>query len=365
MTATTEATGRLIVMNAKIACLAACVLASAALPTLSFAQQRPATVSASAYKAPHNAYGQPDLGGTWSNTMLTRLERPAEYGDRLVLTRDEVAALEGERVKMRESGNDPTPQTATITDLVKTCNIPGVPAGGPDCGVNTAFIDAGEQVSRVNGQPRTSLITFPANGRIPFLPGKGARGSAWGPGQADNPESRGLADRCLIGQNVSTGSLMGPSLYNNTYVIQQSKDTVVIVLEMSHEPRIIRLNAQHGNVPRWYGDTIGHYEGDTLVAETTNYHPEQLTRNSAKLKLTERFTRVGRDRILYQFKVEDPETYAQPWGGEYEFHTSPGPQYEYACHEGNYGLVGILKGARADERAGHPHEKIATAAEGE
>lgn len=322
-----------------------------------------AAAAPAAYKAPRNAFGQPDFEGTWSNTMLTRMERPPQYGDRLVLTRDEVAALEGERVQMRESGNEPTPTNATITDLVKKCNIPGVPSGGPDCGVNTAFIDAGEQVARVNGQPRSSLITFPANGRIPYKPGKGGRGNGWGAGMADNPENRSLADRCIVGQNTFMGAVMTPSLYNNTYVIQQSPTAVVIVLEMSHEPRIIRLNAQHGKAPRWYGDTIGHFEGDTLVAETTNYHPEQLVRNSPQLKVTERFTRVGPGRILYQFKVEDPETYTEPWGGEYEFHTSPGPQYEYACHEGNYGLVGILQGARADEKAGVRRDTASSASE--
>jgi hypothetical protein len=125
---------------------------------------------------------------------------------------------------------------------------------------------------------------------------------------------------------------------------------------MSHEPRIVRLNAKHSNTPKWYGDSIGHYEGNTLVIETTNFHPEQLAHNSAQFKVTERLTRVGKGRILYQFKVEDPETYTQPWGGEYEFHASQGLQYEYACHEGNYGLMGILQGARADEKAGKAHE---------
>ncbi len=339
-------------MNAKIACLLACALGTAAAPALALAAQTPAAASRSAYKAPRNAFGQPDFGGVWSNTMATRMERPANFGDRLVFTPAEVKALEDEREKMRKSGDEPTPQEATITDLVKTCNIPGVPPGGPDCGVNTAFIDAGERVARVNGEPRTSLITFPANGRIPYQQGKNVSRNAWGPGVADHPEQRSLADRCIVGQNTFMGAVMTPSLYNNTYVIQQSPDTVVIVLEMSHEPRIIRLNGKHDGLPKWYGDTIGHFEGDTLVTETTNYHPEQLNRNSPKLTVTERYTRVGKGRLLYQFRVEDPDTYTQPWGGEYEFHTSSGQQYEYACHEGNYGMIGILEGARADEKAG-------------
>ena len=336
-------------MNAKIACLISCALVSTALPTIVMAQQA-APAHSAAYKAPRNAYGQPDFSGTWSNTMTTRMERPAQYGDRLVMTPKEVADVEGERVALHADGNKPTAQDATITDLVKKCNIPGVRSGGPDCGVPTAFIDAGDFVGRVNGQPRTSLITFPANGRIPYKPGKQP---VRGVGKADNPEDRTLPDRCIVGENTFQGMVMIPTLYNNTYVIQQGKDAAVVVLEMSHEPRIIRLNSKHSITPKWYGDTIGHYEGDTLVAETTNYHPEQLAgHNSSQLKVTERYTRVGPDRLLYQFKVEDPEFYSQPWGGEYEFLATKGQQYEYACHEGNYGLVGILEGARADEKEG-------------
>lgn len=347
-------------MSARIAWFVACVLASTALPA-GAATRHAAAPSTGAYKAPRNGFDQPDFTGTWSNTTLTRMERPTSFNGRLVPTPEEIASLEGERAKAKVEAAKPTAQEATITDLVKKCDIPGVPNGGPDCGVNLAWIDAGERVARVNGEPRSSLITFPTDGRIPYKPGKSGRGSAWGAGHADNPEDRSLADRCIVGENVTSGSVMSPSLYNNTYLIQQGPDAVVIVLEMSHEPRIVRLNAEHSATPKWYGDSIGHYEGDTLVVETTNFHPEQLTRNSAKLKMTERFTRTGKDRLLYQFKVEDPETYTQPWGGEYEFHASDAPQYEYACHEGNYGLVGILQGARADEKAGRPRETASTA----
>ena len=349
-------------MNARIACLIACALGAAALSAAA-AQAAPAAP----YKAPRNAFGQPDLEGVWSNTMLTRMERPAEYKGRMVLTPDEVAALEGERVKMRESGNEATPQSATITDLVKKCNIPGVSSGGPDCGVNTAFIDAGEQVSRVNGEPRSSLVSFPADGRIPYKPGIRERMSLEGGRSrvlADNPENRSLAERCIVGQNTFQGMVIQPTLYNNTFMFQQSPDTVVLLLEMSHEPRIVRLNAAHQPTPKYYGDSIGHYEGDTLVVETTNFAPAQLTYNSPALKVTERLTRVGRGRILYQFKVEDPATYTQPWGGEYEFHASPGQLYEYACHEGNYGMIGILEGARADEKAGKAKAAVAATSAG-
>ena len=338
-------------MNAKSACLMICAAAALGAPSLAAAQQNNAGVYyPPGYKVPRNGLGQPDFSGTWTNVMTTRLERPKEFGDRLVMTREEVAAVEGDRAAKKADGARPTAQDATITDLVKTCNIPGVRSGGPDCGVPTAFIDAGDNVGRVHGEARASLITFPADGHIPFRPEKRP---VRGVGKADNPEDRTLPDRCIVGENTWQGMVMMPTLYNNTYVIQEGKDAVVVVLEMSHEPRIIRLNAQHSPYPNWYGDTIGHWEGDTLVAETTNYHPEELgDHNSSQVKITERFTRVGPDRLLYQFRVEDPVYYTQPWGGEYEFSSSKGMQYEYACHEGNYGLVGILQGARADERAG-------------
>jgi hypothetical protein len=179
----------------------------------------------------------------------------------------------------------------------------------------------------------------------------------------ETPEDRNLADRCLVGENFFNGAVFTPSIYNNTYVFQQDRDAVVIVAEMSHEARIIKLNAPHSSVPRWIGDSVGHWEGDTLVVDTNHYHPHQLEYNTPALHVTERFTRVGPDRILYQFKVEDPGVYTQPWSGEYEFHTSKGPQYEYACHEGNHAMDNILGGARREEAlaAGKPVSQVSSA----
>ncbi len=147
---------------------------------------------------------------------------------------------------------------------------------------------------------------------------------------------------------------MLPLLYNNTYKIVQGKDTVAIEVEMVHDVRIIRLNAVHRSdgLRPWFGDSIGHYEGGTLVVETTNFPPSQPFLGSWKnLKVTERFSRAGADRVLYQFKVEDPSVWTEVWGGEYEFSKAAGMLYEYACHEGNYGLPDILAGARAEEAA--------------
>jgi len=334
-------------MTGKIACLLACCLASTALPALAAAQDRAAT--ASPYKAPRNALGQPDLEGTWSNATLTRMERPAQYGDRLVLTPQEVRAIEGDRAKLIEEGNKPTDPDATTQEVNQKCDLPGFPATA-DCAYNVGWTDAGERVMRVNGQPHSSLITFPANGRIPHRPDAKKRPSAMGEGKADNPEDRILPERCLVSQNISTGALLNPTLYNNTYVIAQGEGAVAIVVEMAHDVRLVRLNAKHGTEPKWFGDSVGRWEGDTLVVDTINFHPEQLTYNSPQLHLVERFTRVGPNRLLYQFRVEDPGAYTQAWGGEYELSPSSGPQYEYACHEGNHGLVGILAGARAEEK---------------
>jgi len=327
-------------MTGKFACLLACCLASTALPALA---------APAAYKAPRNALGQPDLEGTWENTTLTRMERPAQYGDRQVLTPQEVAAIEGDRAKLLQEGSKPTDPNATVQDVNQKCDLPGFPATA-DCAYNVGWTDAGERVMRVNGQPRTSFITYPANGRIPRRPDAKQRPSAMGEGKSDNPEDRSLPERCLVSQNISTGALLNPTLYNNTYVISQGKDSVALVVEMSHDVRLVRLNAQHGTEPKWLGDSVGHWEGDTLVVDTINFHPEQLAYNSPQLHLVERFTRVAPDRVLYQFRVEDPGAYTQPWGGEYEFKSSDGPQYEYACHEGNHGLLGILAGARAQEK---------------
>ena len=215
---------------------------------------------------------------------------------------------------------------------------------------------------RVNGQPRNGFITSTADGRVPMRKDvkvsspPAPRTLKPGAGRSDNPETRALGERCLLSFGNSSGPVMLPGLYNNTYQFVQTKDQVVIDVEMVHDARIIRMNAT-GHIPAsvrpWMGDSIGHWEGNSLVVETTNFHPEQVFRGaSANLKVTERFTRTAKDRLHYAFWVEDPTVFAQPWGGEYEFSKITGQVYEYACHEGNYGLVGILQGAREEDRTG-------------
>ena len=173
-------------------------------------------------------------------------------------------------------------------------------------------------------------------------------------GSYDNPENRSPGERCLVGFGRNAGPPMFPNgWYNNNYVIVQGRDAVAIEIEMVHDVRQVRLNARHrtDDVRPWFGDSIGWYDGDTLVVETDHFPPAQAYGGSWKdLKVTERFTRVAPGRLRYSFTVSDPTTWDRPWGGEYEFHPLNGQVFEYACHEGNYALPGILAGARAAER---------------
>jgi hypothetical protein len=318
----------------------------------------PLLAATAPYKAPLNGYGQPDLEGTWTNATLTTLERPKEFGARLIMTPAEVKKVESEDAKMYAADAAPRDPSFKTTDLPHEC---GKGFSGAGCGYNAAWIDPGNFIMRVNGEPRSSFITDPSDGRLP--PSK--------PGMVpanpyahygENPENQTLAERCLSSFGNSAGPVMLPLLYNNNYQIAQSKDTVAIVVEMVHDVRMIHLNAKHrtdGARP-WMGDSVGWYEGQTLVVETTNF-PETTELFGAwrELKVTERFTRVAPHRILYKFKVEDPTVWDRPWSGEYEFGPSKGRIFEYACHEGNYALEGILAGMRADEAAAAAKANIA------
>jgi hypothetical protein len=318
--------------------------------------------AAGTYKAPLNAYGQPDLEGTWTNATLTLLERPKEYGNRRAMTPEEVKKVEGDDAKQVADGNKPTDPKVKTEDLPHEC---GRGFSGAGCGYNSAWIDPGSTIMRVSGEPRTSFITDPEDGHLPpYKAGVHAPGMEQYAHRGENPENMTLAERCLTSFGYSAGPVMLPLLYNNNYEIAQGKDTVAIVVEMVHDVRMIRLGGKHrsdGERP-WMGDSIGRYEGQTLVVETTNFPQATALRGAWKdLKVTERFTRVGPHRVLYQFTAEDPSVWDRPWSGEYEFSSSKGRIFEYACHEGNYALEGILSGARADEAAAAEKAKAATA----
>jgi hypothetical protein len=329
-------------------------LALTVLPDLAAAQAPlPAKTS---YRPPRTADGHPDLQGTWTNASLTRLERDAKFGG-LILTEAEAAAVEGRNQALIALGNRKTDPNATVKDLPSDCSD----GRGDNCNYNAGWTDPGTTVMRVAGKPRSGFITSTANGKVPpLLPEAQARGQAAFAGRRgarinDNPESRGLGERCILSFGNSAGPVMLPLLYNNIYQIVQTPDHVAIEVEMVHDIRDIRIGARTHLPPQvrpWMGDSIGWWEGDTLVIETTNYHPQQVFRGASEhLKVTERLTRVGADRIHYGFWVEDPTVFSRPWGGEYEFSKAGGALYEYACHEGNYALPNILAGARAEEHA--------------
>ncbi|HEY8616562.1 hypothetical protein [Phenylobacterium sp.] len=337
--------------------LCAAPLALAAVPLEAAAQPK-----AAAYKAPRTAFGQPDLGGFWSNSTLTPMLRPAKYGDRLVHTEAEVKAMEQAVVEEVEEGNKPTDPNAPAEAPRTTGNVrPEFAAAGGDVGgYNRGWLDPGHSVMRVRGEPRTSLLTTP-NGQVPPRKagaaqpaGFGRTGGGGGMGSFDNPENRSLGERCIIGFGRNAGPPMfSNGFYNNNYQIVQSPTAVTILVEMNHDARIIRLNDKHrtDGVRPYFGDSIGWWEGDTLVVETTHIPQRQAFMGSwENLKVTERFTRVAKDRLHYAFTVEDPTLWDKPWGGEYEMSPLNGTIYEYACHEGNYALEGILAGARHQEK---------------
>lgn len=305
------------------------------------------------YDPPRLADGRPDLEGVWTNASLTRLERNARHGDRLVLTEAEVDRIEGRNRRLIELGDRPTAPGATVLDLPADCSD----GRGTDCNYNAAWTDPGSAVMRVGGQPRNGFITSTADGRVPLKPGVSPYGRRLPPGLApsDNPETRSPGERCLLSFGHSSGPVMTPGLYNNTYQIVQTPETVVVLVEMVHDARLVRIGGRHriDGIRTWLGDSIGRWEGDTLVVETQGYHPQQAFRGASQnLRVTERFTRVGPDRLHYGFWVEDPTVFREPWGGEYEFARLDAQLFEYACHEGNYGLANILSGARHEERTG-------------
>ncbi len=322
--------------------------------TSMLADQRAPQSTAKPGTLPRTADGKPDLQGIWSNATITPLERPASAKD-LVLSEEEAARLEKatvDRVEERNLPSDP--------------NRPAPPKGGDGStgaagnvgGYNTFWLDPGERVARVDGMPRSSLIIDPPNGRVPALTEEArARGQQRakmmaGRGQYDHPEFRPLAERCLLSFGPTT-PLIPNYFYNNNIQIVQTPDHVMILMEMVHDARIVRIGGTH--VPKhirpWMGDSIGRWEGDTLVVETTNFPLQQPFRGAAEnLKVTERFRRVDATTINYRFTVEDPTTFTAPFTGEIPFRAMDELIYEYACHEGNYALANVLSGARNEEK---------------
>jgi len=338
-----------------IALAAATVLAAPAAHALT----DPATV-AHGYKAPRDAWGHPDMAGVWSPATITRLERDPKLGERLVLTDAEAKALEGANAAFNAKDLAKSDLSVKVDDL--DCGVKGFPKG-PECGYNNFWVDPGTKVMRIAGEPRSSIIVSPKSGRIPLRPETIRRVQAqFGNarvGNFDGPERRPLGERCLIGFGSTSGPPMLPVLYNNHYAIWPGRDEVAIQVEMVHDVRHIRVGGTHepaGMTP-WMGDSVAHWEGETLVVDTSNFRADQTFRGAtADMKVTERFTRISPTQILYQFHVEDPKSFTAPVEGEVAWNLTKDRIYEYACHEGNYALPGILAGARNAEKQGKEME---------
>ncbi len=306
------------------------VLVAAFLAMPLFAQ------TAAPWTPPRTIDGQPDLQGVWDTATMTPLERPADLADKPFFTPQEAAAYEK---ALLYANNRDRRDGDGQTDMNRA--------------YNQAWFDRGSHIVKTM---RTSLIVDPPAGRIPYSSegrarlAKAAEYTRQHP--ADSPEDLALTDHCLLWGSAGPPMLPGP--YNNTYQIFQTADSVVIVIEMIHDVRIIPI-VKRPHLPAgirpWLGDSRGHWEGNTLVVETTNFSSKSQFRGSTEnLRVVERITRTSADTITYDFTVEDPATFSRPWSGSVPMNKTKGPVYEYACHEGNYGLVGVLQAARVSEK---------------
>ncbi len=333
-------------MSNRIALLLAVLCATAASGVVSTAAAQNRASDAD-WKVPRTPDGRPDLQGKWTNQSMTPLSRRTDQ-ESLVYTPEQVAEIEQGYVDRFIRGSQPSDP-----------DRPAPPTGQGVGTYNNIYFETGNRVAVVNGEPRASLITFPSNGRIPALTPEGQARRAERRDfrrqfeQYDHPELRPLAERCL----TSYGSPAGPPMlpnggYNSNYIIVQTPDAVMIMTEMVHDTRIIRIGSGPklpSHIRPWMGDSWGHWEGDVLVVETTNIHPLQPY-TSAEMRVTERFSRMSEDAVLYEFTVNDPSTYTEPWGGQIPMMAMRGQIYEYACQEGNYALAAVLSGARYQER---------------
>ena len=332
-----------------------CLVTAAQGLVVSAAAQARAS-AAGEWVVPRTLDGHPDLQGIWTNVTITPFERSEEQ-ESPVLTWEQVQERQGSAVARIERGAQPSDPDRSAP------RAGGSEATGSVGGYNNVYIDRGTNIAIVNGEYRSSLLTHPSDGRRPDLTPEGEKRMEEYRAfrdqfeTYDHPEVRPLGERCIMSFGSSAGPPMIPNtFYNNNYIFVQTADHLMVMSEMVHDTRIIRI----GDGPRlpshvrpWMGDSWGHWEGDALVVETTNFNPLQTFRGippTEHLKVTERFTRVDEETILYEFTVDDPTTYSEPWGGEIPFKPLNDRVYEYACHEGNYALSNILSGERYQER---------------
>lgn len=303
------------------------------------------------YEPPRMADGTPSMQGIWTSASLTVLERGDQF-DTLVVPEAVAVAIETGASVAKSAGDAPTDPDAPPPEV----------GGSGVGGYNTFWMDFGTRVARINGEVRTSWLVEPANGKLPWSEAgasllKGLRKQF--SNNMDDPEIRSSGERCTVGFGSTGGPPMLNVLYNNNYQIVQAPDTVAIVVEMNHNTRLVRIDDEHrpANMVGWLGDSVGKWEGDTLVVHSTNFHAGNAYRGAIRHRIyltddaevVERFTRVSDEEIFYEFSVTDPDIYDQTWKGEMTWVASEGPIYEYACHEGNYSLPGILGGARKQE----------------
>ena len=316
------------------------------------------------YEAPRNALGQPDLEGVWDFRTLTPLERPLALGEK------EIFSAKEEEVFLNKA--------IAANDVDKHRSAPA--AYDVEGGYNSAWYDFG---TTMNEDRRTSLITLPANGRLPELTAESRATLKSNPLRVPpvrdlvsigltkfrpaGPETLGLSERCLLGFNA--GPPLSPSAYNNNLRIVQTPQHVVLFTEMIHDARIVQLDGRAhlpSELQRWTGESRGHWEGNTLVVETRNFtnktptfqlpftldNPEMIgtVGSGANMTLIERFTRVSDSRMVYEYTLDDPKAFAQPFTVAIPMRASDEQIFEYACHEGNYSMAGMLKGARTLEK---------------
>lgn len=302
------------------------------------------------YSSPRLDFGAPDLQGVWTYETRTGLQRPEQY-EGVGLEIDEATML---------STLEPTDQ---ILDDYQNFGTNRRDDDTNVGGYDPAYFSIGDTLALIDGKYRTSIIVDPVDGKIPFKEQASATRRELAKtvyefpaslGRSDGPEGRALSDRCLKAFSSSTPFLS--SVYNNNMQIVQSPDHVVLVVEMVHDARIVKIDQQHRDLPynKWLGDSVGYYEDDTLVVVTKNFNHWEIANGfgispSVNTIVTERFRRVADDQILYSFTIDDPDLYTQPWTGEMPMRPSDG-MYEYSCHEGNHALPGILAGARRLEQ---------------
>ena len=314
--------------------------------------------SAGAYEIPRTEHGQPDLQGVWNFSSSTPMQRAERYGTQEFLTAEQVQEQIERQARMAAR--------ADAQEAELNLNPEAPPAGQTPRGYNTFWIEMGNRGDNV----RTSHIVYPESGRVPAaVEGNPVIAGGLGPdisgerpvrfivgGIAKNgPEDRGLSERCLVGFNAGPPFL--PSLYNNNMQIIQSKDSFVIITEMIHDARIVPLVEKpelSDDIRLWSGDSRGYWEGDTLVVETNNFNGMQTSFQSRgtnfDMVLKEKFTRVAYDQVDYEFTIDDPSTYTDKITAIVPMSKVAGPIYEYACHEGNYGMINTMRGARYEEQ---------------